>query len=85
MCCVTCKDSNGAFDVVSVVVLIATRLPAKDEGRPGDEDDSGQGGDGEDAVQDGAFLLQEDPGQEGGKDWITEGRGVGRQKNHLQL
>lgn len=46
---------------------------AKEEWWPGDKDDSSEGKNSEDTVPDCAPLLQEDPGQEGGKDWITEG------------
>lgn len=58
--------------MVSVVALDATDMLAKKERRPGNEDDSGDGENREDTVPEGTFLLQEDPSQEGGKDWITE-------------
>lgn len=47
---------------------------AKDEWRSGDEDDSSEGKNHEDQVPDCTPLLQEDPGQEGGEHWITEGQ-----------
>lgn len=58
--------------MVAVVALDAEQMLAEDERRPGDEDDSGESEDSEDAVQDCASLLQEDPGQQGGKHRITE-------------
>lgn len=68
----TCKRSDCPLDVVAVVALNAMQMLAKDEWRPGDEDDSGESENGEDAVQDCASLFQEDPGQQGGKHWVTE-------------
>lgn len=59
--------------MVLVVVLNAIKMLAKDEWWSGNEDDSGEGKNGENTVQDCAFLLQKDPSQEGGKDGITEG------------
>lgn len=59
--------------MVTVVALNATRTLAKDEWRSGDEYDSSEGENSEDTVPDCTSLLQEDPGQEGSKDWITEG------------
>lgn len=70
---ITCKCSNSPLDVVGVVAFNAVQVLSKDERGPRDEDDSGDGENGEDAVPDSAFLLQEDPGQEGGKNWITVG------------
>lgn len=67
----TCKCSNSPLDVVSVVALNAMQMLAKDEWRSGNEDDSGDGKNSKDTVPDCTFLLQEDPCQEGGKDWIT--------------
>lgn len=69
---VTCKRGDGPLDVVAVVALDAEQMLAKDERRPGDEDDAGERENGEDAVQDCASLFQEDPGQQGGKNRITE-------------
>lgn len=57
--------------MVCIVALNAVHMLSKDERRPGDEDDSGEGENCKNAVPDSAFLLQEDPGQEGGKNWIT--------------
>lgn len=56
-----------------VVALNATCMLAKDKRWPGDEDNSGDGENSEDTVPDCTFLLQEDPSQERGKYWITEG------------
>lgn len=58
--------------MVAVVALNAMQMLAEDKWRPGDEDDSGQSENSEDAVQDCASLFQEDPGQQGGKHWVTE-------------
>lgn len=69
----TCKRSNSPLDVVPVVALNAVQMLAKDEWRSGDEDDSGDGKNSKDTVPDCTSLLQEDPGQQGGKDWITMG------------
>lgn len=57
--------------MIAVVALNAKQMFAEDEWRPGDEDDAGESENSEDAVQDCAPLFQEDPGQQGGKDWIT--------------
>lgn len=54
---ITCKGSNSALDVVAVVALDAEQMLAKDERRPGDEDDAGEGENSEDAVQDCASLF----------------------------
>lgn len=59
--------------MVGVVALNAIHIIAKDEWWSGDEDYSRDGKHSEDAVPDGTSLLQEDPGEEGGEDWITEG------------
>lgn len=59
--------------MVSVVALNASQMIAKEEWWSGDEDDSSEGKNSEDTVPDCAPFLQEDPGQEGGKDRITEG------------
>lgn len=69
---ITYKRSNSPLDVVAVVALNAMQMLAEDEWRPGDEDDSGESENSEDAVQDCALLFQEDPGQQGGKHWVTE-------------
>lgn len=69
---ITCKGSDSPLDVVSVVALDATSVLAKEERRSGDEDDSSDGENSEDTVPDGTSLLEEDPGQDGGKDWITD-------------
>lgn len=69
----TCKRSNTPLDVVCVVALNAVQMLAKDEWRSGDEDDSSDGKNSKDTVPDCTSLLQEDPGQQGGKDWITGG------------
>lgn len=69
----TCKCSDSALDVVRVVALDAVQMLSKDERRSGDEYDSGECENSKNAVPDCAFLLQEDPGQEGGKNWITVG------------
>lgn len=79
LCCrkmsvlITCKRSNSPLDMVGVVALNAIHIIAKDEWRSGDEDDSRDGKHSKDTVPDCTSLFQEDPGQEGGKDWITEG------------
>lgn len=49
------------------------QMLAKDEWRSGDENDSSDGKNSKDTVPDCTSLLQEDPGQEGGKDGITNG------------
>lgn len=54
---ITCKRSNSPLDVVAVVALDAEQMLAKDEWRPGDEDDAGEGENSEDAVQDCASLF----------------------------
>lgn len=59
--------------MVCVVALDAVQMLSKDERRSGDEYDAGEGENGKNSVPDCAFLLQEDPGQEGGKNWITVG------------
>lgn len=59
--------------MVRVVALDAVQMCPKDERRSGDQYDSGEGENSKNAVPDCAFLLQEDPGQEGGKNWITVG------------
>lgn len=69
---ITCKCSNSPLDVVGVVALNATYLIAKEEWWSGDKDDSSEGKNSEDTVPDSTSLLQEDPSQERGKDWITE-------------
>lgn len=66
------KGSYSPLDVVRVVALNAIKVLAKDEWRPGNEDDSSEGKNGENTVPDCTFLLQKDPSQEGGKNWITE-------------
>lgn len=58
--------------MVSVVSLDATEMLPEDERWSGDEDDSGDGENGENTVPDRTPLLQEDPGQEGGKDRIAK-------------
>ena len=68
----TGEGGDGALDVVGVVPLNAWGALPKEEGRPGDEDDPRQGEDGEEAVPQGALLLQEDPRQQGGEHWATE-------------
>lgn len=79
---ITCKRSNGPLDVVAVVALNAMQVLAEDERRPGDEDDSGESENSEDAVQNSASLFQEDPGQQGGKHWVTtEPRTAGLKSN----
>lgn len=65
--------------MVGVVALDAAGVFAEEKRRPGNEDDSGEGENGEDAVPDRTLLLQEDPGQDGGKNWITGG-GAGSMK-----
>lgn len=57
--------------MVAVVALNAMQMLAENEWRPGNEDDSGESENSEDAVQDCASLFQEDPGQQGGKHWVT--------------
>lgn len=74
----TSKGSNSPLDVVGVVALDAMETLAKEEGRPSDQDDSGDGKQSEDEVPDGTSLLQEDPGQQRGKDGVTEGCEVGQ-------
>lgn len=69
----TCKGSNSPLDVVSVVALNATDMLAKEEWWSGDKDDSREGKNSEDTVPDCTSLLQENPGQKRGKDWVTEG------------
>lgn len=69
---ITCKRSNSPLYVVAVVALNAMQMLAEDERRPSDEDDSGESENSEYAVQDCAPLFQEDPGQQGGKHWVTE-------------
>lgn len=69
---ITCKRSNSPLYVVAVVALNAMQMLAEDEWRPGDEDDSSESENSEDAVQDCASLFQEDPGQQRGKHWVTE-------------
>ena len=59
--------------MVSVVALNATYMVAKEEWWSGDKDDSGDGKNSEDTVPDCTSLLEENPSQERGKDWITEG------------
>lgn len=59
--------------MVGVVALNAVQVLSKDERGPRDEYDSGDGENSEDTVPDSASLLQEDPGQEGGENWITVG------------
>lgn len=71
---ITCKSSNSPLDVVSVVALYATDTITKQEWWPSNEDDSGEGKNSEDTIPNCTSLLQEDPGQEWGKDWITEER-----------
>lgn len=68
---ITCKGSDSALDVVIVVALNATPMLAKEERWSGDEENSADGKNSEDAVPDRTPLLQEDPGQEGGDDRIT--------------
>lgn len=68
----TGKCSNSPLDVVAVVALNAMQILAKDEWRSGDEDDSGESENSKDAVHNCASLLQEDPGQQGGKHWVTK-------------
>ena len=58
--------------MVGVVPLDAWGALPEEEGRPGDEDDPGQSEDGEEAVPQGALLLQEDPRQQGREHWVTE-------------
>lgn len=69
----TCKGSNSPLDVISVVAFNATDMLAKEEWWSGDEDDSREGKNSEDTVPDCTFLLQENPSQKRGKDWVTEG------------
>lgn len=69
---ITCKGSNSPLNVVSIVALNATPMVAKEKWRSGDEEDASDGKNSEDTVPDCTSLLQEDPGQQGGKDWITE-------------
>ena len=69
---ITEKGSNSPLDVVGVVALNATSMLPKQERWSGDEEDSSNGEHSEDTVPDCTSLLQEDPGQQGGKDWITE-------------
>lgn len=59
--------------MVGVVAFDAVQVLSKDERGSRDEDDPGDGENGEHTVPDSASLLQEDPGQEGGKNWITVG------------
>lgn len=54
---ITCKCSNSPLDVVAVVALNAMQMIAEDEWRPGNEDDSGESENSEDAVQDCASLF----------------------------
>lgn len=68
---VTCKSSCSSLDVIHA--LGAAKTLAKDERRAGDKDDSCDGENGENKVPDCTFLLQEDPSQQGGKDWIAVG------------
>lgn len=70
---ITCKGCDSPLDVVGVVSLNAMYTLAEDEWRSGNEDDSSEGKNSEDTVPDRTPFLQEDPGQEGGKDRITEG------------
>lgn len=72
----TCKCSNSPLNVVCVVALNPMQVITKDEWRSGDEDDASDGENSKDTVPDCTSLLQEDPGQEGGKDWITNGSGL---------
>lgn len=71
---ITSKCSKSPLDVVRVVALNAMNILAEEKWRSGNEDDSGEGKNSENTVPDCTFLLQEDPCQEGGKDWITGGR-----------
>lgn len=71
---ITSKCSKSPLDVVRVVALNAVNILAEEKWRSGNEDDSGEGKNSENTVPDCTFLLQEDPSQEGGKDWITGGR-----------
>ena len=59
--------------MISVVALNAMDILAKEEWWSGDEDDSREGKNSEDTVPDRTSLLQENPGQKRGKDWVTEG------------
>ena len=59
--------------MVRVVALNATEMIAKEEWRAGNENDSSDGENSENTVPYGTFLFQEDPSQEGGKDWIAVG------------
>lgn len=68
---ITCKRSNSPLNVVAVVALNAMQMFAEDEWRPGDEDDAGESENSEYAVQNCASLFQKDPGQQGGKNWVT--------------
>ncbi len=70
--------------MVSVVSLNTMQMIPKDEGWSGDEDDSSEGENSEDTVPDRTFLLQENPGQEGGEDWIAEGKEVGQCKSNTK-
>lgn len=54
---ITCKCSNSPLDVVAVVALNAMQMIAEDEWRPGNEDDSSESKNSEDAVQDCASLF----------------------------
>lgn len=71
---ITSKCSKSPLDVVRVVALNAMNILAEEKWRSGNEDDSDEGKNSENTVPDCTFLLQEDPSQEGGKDWITGGR-----------
>lgn len=58
--------------MVSVVPLNAPEVLAKEERWAGNEDDSSEGENGENTVPDSTFLFQENPSQEGGKNWIAD-------------
>lgn len=59
--------------MVCVIALNAVDILPKQERWSGNEDDSSEGKNSEDTVPDCTSLLQEYPGQQWGKDWVTEG------------